>query len=315
MEIKRRSTEMNTKRISRQNSLGIIGISLMVSAQLCAQTTCNDEPFKDGSIQVATVAYYKPYPVPAGDPQCSSDNKTCHLSGWLYYPKQELRDAKPRPAIVYNHGHNQQRGEPCAIVKYFTGGLGYIVFAPLRRGHTGPGIQNTGTYIDTDALRFFLAGPQESEVLALEDQYREVREAVAFLGMLPMVNPDRIALMGHSFGGSLTVFASEFQGAAPMGPAPKAAISISGAALEWDDNSSFRTNLRLGAALHKIPLAFIQPLNEISIQPTLVLTNIARSTDPMSAGMLFPPVLPIGDECTRPIPDPACVAANGVPNH
>jgi hypothetical protein len=71
------------------------------------------------------------------------------LRVWLYYDADKA-EIKNTPVLIYNHGHDRVRGEVCAIAKYFVK-HGYVVFAPLRRGHCGyegSQIKSTGVYID-----------------------------------------------------------------------------------------------------------------------------------------------------------------------
>jgi dienelactone hydrolase len=291
--------------------LEAIGISLMASLPAVAVTSeCESKlMFRNGAAEAALVTYYKAFVTPGSDTQCNASGN-CDLKGWLYYPKQD--SIKGRPAIVFNHGHDQHRGEPCAIANFFTA-FGYVVFAPVRRGHTGNGFTNTGKYIDTIASEppFSHYSLDQGQVYALEDQVQEVREALAYLRMLPMVDPERIALMGHSFGGSLTLFAA----AHSLSPMPRAAIDVSGAALEWDDNYWFRHELPNFVLAHKMPIFFLQPSNEISLAPSIVLTPLAAG-DGRSKGASGGPVLPYGNECrVSPSPDQCVNGQDRLINH
>lgn len=80
------------------------------------------------------------------------------LRGSLHYKTLEPGEVlKNRPVLIFNHGHEQERGEACAIVKYFTS-KNWVVFVPLRRGHyldkdddndgVNERLRSTGIYID-----------------------------------------------------------------------------------------------------------------------------------------------------------------------
>jgi hypothetical protein len=76
------------------------------------------------------------------------------LRGTLHYRRPIIGDLtlKNRPTLIFNHGHERERGEACAIVEYFTS-MGWVVFTPLRRGHFidlgDNGLyRSTGIYID-----------------------------------------------------------------------------------------------------------------------------------------------------------------------
>jgi hypothetical protein len=104
----------------------------------------------------------------AGDNRCSVSrvgslgdaSDPCSLSGWLYWPAYEPGVTK-LPAIVYNHEHDVAVNEPCAVADYFTR-RGFVVFAPLRRGHrdAGNAFRNTGQFIDD-----YVAGQPPANVI------------------------------------------------------------------------------------------------------------------------------------------------------
>ncbi len=83
----------------------------------------------------------------AEDPNNPASNNV-ELKGWLYYPSGN--NVANRPVVIFNHGHAQERPEPCAVAKYFIR-QGFVVFAPLRRGHnskSNPTFRSTGVHID-----------------------------------------------------------------------------------------------------------------------------------------------------------------------
>jgi len=273
-----------------------IGIALL-SASPSLATTCTG---LDPSVAAFVVDYYKPNPIPPNDFRCNG-TKECKLSGWLYLPPTP-KEGGGLPAIVYNHGHDQERGEPCAIAQYFTS-RGYLVFAPLRRGHTDieAGIINTGLYSDYYVASKPAALRNAATVEYLQFQVSEVAEAIRYLTTNLIADPKRIAILGHSYGGTLTVFSA----ASPLlNPTPKAAIDISGAVLDWDDNPSFMPAMVMSVVNRKMPIFFLQSRNEVSHEPTVTLSNAAATTgNTLFLAGFFPAVLPDANECPTAITD------------
>ncbi len=162
------------------------------------------------------------------DPRSSSG--VVHLMGWLYYhipPSGTLRNA---PVLIYNHGHEAQRGEPCEIARFFVNQK-FVVFAPLRRGHYANNIASTGIHIDDYVNECLASGgqcapcnPLEPETCIynafemeyLKTQYVDVLDAITYIRghasigrtNAKLADPTRIAILGHSYGGALTVFAN-----------------------------------------------------------------------------------------------------------
>ena len=271
------------------------------------------------------------------DGRCSGGN--CNLKGWLYQPQPVWNCPTPGgicsvrtkfSVIVYNHGHGKDRGEPCAMADYFTRN-GFALFAPVRRGHTlGGGITNTGTYVDAciDPSHLNSNGeldsvpensPRELPCLAL--QVDEVRAALSYLvnyggGLAGSANAtidlSRIAMLGHSYGGSLTIMAAS----KVLPYAPKAAVDISGGALRWEHNSYYASVQPVNVMARKMPLFFLQPSNEISLEPALQLAPVAgRSGDHMFQATIYPPVNPNSGECVNPpANDPVCAGSGKLRN-
>ena len=214
--------------------------------------------------------------VPAPDPRCGPGNPLCAIKweGWLYRPTGTVN---ARPAIIFLHGHvakGSPLAEPCEMAKFFTQ-QGYVFFVPLQRGYMAnqtdfPGMASTGNHIDEFPF------PLNIDYLA--DEAEDVRDAMTWLKNLsgpgicqigqfcPMVDPARVAIMGHSFGGSLTLFANALSPA--LGHA--AAVDISGCVLSW--NSDWQAKLEPAIDASQQPIYMFQNKNEGSLEPTADLS-------------------------------------------
>ena len=110
---------------------------------------------------------------------------------FVYRPK-DLAPGARSPAIVYVHGGPEAQFEPSfnPNVQYLVG-HGYVVVAPNVRGSTGYG--KAYAHLDDVALR--------------ENSVRDLAELNKWLRARADVFPDRIAVMGGSYGGYMTLAA------------------------------------------------------------------------------------------------------------
>lgn len=183
------------------------------------------------------------------------------LRGTLYYPLASAYNhpagepAPDFPAILVNHGSEEEfeaSTKFCDLATYFVP-KGYIVFAPFRRGQgdpdVGEGNMSTGVYVE-DLLDDWSNGTNnyvhnttctnrscyKAQLLKEQADEEEV-QAMDWLKLRDDVKTDpgqpndhRIALMGISYGGAVTVFANRHS----IGQ--KAAVAFSPGAQQWDLN-------------------------------------------------------------------------------
>lgn len=116
------------------------------------------------------------------------DSDGLRLAGALHLPSN-LAGGERRPAIAVLHGFgsNKDDGMVQLATRLFSS-LGYVV------------------------LRFDMRGCGNSEgergKVLCEDQVRDTRNAVSYLQSLSEVEPAKIAVMGHSFGAAVAVYAA-----------------------------------------------------------------------------------------------------------
>jgi hypothetical protein len=247
----------------------------------------------------------------------SDSNHTVKLRGLLYYASGTVKDA---PVIIYNHGHDQDRGEPFAIMRYFVK-RGFVVFAPLRRGHLyEPGFRSTGVHIDNyvnkcmrsqataqnNSLPFLYCGsvfcrqsvacddPNRDNALDvgyIAMQTDDIRDQISYIIDEPAINatgklvdPTRVALLGHSYGGSAVIFANGYDFGQNV------TISISAAEKSWGDrNPYWETDLRAAMNNQAQPIYFLQPKNGLSLEPTKSLFAKAVNKGYRSQASIFGP--------------------------
>jgi carboxymethylenebutenolidase len=173
----------------------------------------------------------------------------------------------PFPAVLFNHGSYGSGAplkpeEPAALGPVFAR-HGYVFLFLFRRGI---GLSSNQGTADGDLMARALAehGQEGRNRIQLElletDKLDEAMSALAFLRALPVVDPDRVAVAGHSFGGSLTLLL------VARDSALRAAVVFSGSARSWGPSPELRARL-LAAVRHTAPVFFIHAANDYSTTP------------------------------------------------
>ena len=85
--------------------------------------------------------------------------------------------------------------------------------------------------------------------------------ALRFLRALPEVDAHRVAVVGHSFGGSLTLLMAERDSGL------RAAVSFAGAAMSWPASPTLRARLLAAVSHTKVPIFFVFAANDYSVAP------------------------------------------------
>jgi pimeloyl-ACP methyl ester carboxylesterase len=181
------------------------------------------------------------------------------LNGILYRPNASAYHGNSAfPALVINHGSGEDipANEFCEIATYYVP-KGYIVFVPFRRGHGEGGDRSTGIFI-TDLIDDYTSGADSyihntscarsnnscyRAQLLDEQASEEIRDAMDYMKERADVlrdpvtqadpNPEhRIAIMGSSYGGAVTVFANS------RALGQKVAVAFSAGAQQWNGDEN-----------------------------------------------------------------------------
>jgi carboxymethylenebutenolidase len=191
------------------------------------------------------------------------------LRGILFKPQGE----GPFPAIIWNHGSDKAPGagpEFESVASVFVP-FGYVVFAPVRRGHG----YSQGQYIldvikQTQATKGIEAARRVMVHLMETEQLDDQLAGLDYAKQLAFVDPSRIAVAGCSYGGIETLLGAE------RNVGYKAAVSISPGALSWEQNPLLQKRLIQSVRDITIPVLLLQPPKDASLQPSRVLGAEAK---------------------------------------
>jgi dienelactone hydrolase len=135
-----------------------------------------------------------------------------------------------------------------------------VFLVPFRRG-IGLSVDQGEADGDLMEQAWAKGGQQARNRVQLQlmegEELTEATAALACLRALPQVDTRRIAVVGHSFGGSLALFL------AARDTAVRAAVVFAGAAYSWDQSPDLRAQL-VAAVRHAPPALFVHAANDYS---------------------------------------------------
>jgi dienelactone hydrolase len=179
----------------------------------------------------------------------------------------------PLPAVLFNHGSGPTSEQLTRLGPYERradelGPLfvrhGYVFLYLFRRG-VGLSSDQGISAIDLMNREFGAGGVDSGNALQLQLlETRDMSDAVAgltFLRTLPEVDRGAVALVGHSFGGSLTVLMAE------RDPELRAAVVFSGAGESWNRSPPLRQRLLTAVRRSSVPIFFIHAANDYTTAP------------------------------------------------
>jgi dienelactone hydrolase len=191
---------------------------------------------------------------------------TLRLKAFLWMPAGR----GPFPAVLFNHGSGGADPEHTAGLTMTEAAQqlgplfvqhGYAFLYLFRRGHGLSADQ--GPFMQDLLLREKTASGDEARkhlqyVLLTTDHLDDVLAALSFLKSVRGVDPRRMAIAGHSFGGQLTLLAAE------RDPAVRAAVTFAAAAASWENTPEVRERLLTAVRKAAAPIMLIQAANDYS---------------------------------------------------
>lgn len=202
----------------------------------------------------------------------------------------------PFPAILLNHGSGRTPDDLKGLGPYEQnaeklGPLfarhGYVFLYLFRRG-VGLSTEQGANAVDLMNSESAAHGPEARNALQMQLlDNREMGDALAalkFLRSLPYVDAKDVGLVGHSFGGSLTLLMAERE------PNLRAVVLFSASGYSFDRSPELRA--RLLAAVDKIaaPVFFIHAENDFSLSSGKVLDARREQTGKPHRLKIYPPI-------------------------
>lgn len=194
----------------------------------------------------------------------------------------------PFPAVLYNHGSgpaDAALGAPRMALGPVFARHGYAFLFLFRRGAGLSAGEGRNSY---DRMREASADGQaarnrvQMEILE-DDGLSDVVAGLAFLRSRPDVDARRVAVAGHSFGGSLTLVLAE------RDPTIGAALVFGGAAGSWDGSPELRARLREAASKTTVPVFLIYTANDYTTAPAKVLAADMERVGKPHRMKIYPP--------------------------
>lgn len=194
---------------------------------------------------------------------------TLQLRALLWRPKGK----GPFPAVLFNHGRGltpQTEGRVLGITelgRVFVS-HGYVFMALFRRGEDLSADQGVfiGDLLERERAAKGDDAAKKLQVRLLEsDHLEDALAGLAFLRMLPEVDRGPVAVIGHSFGGSLALLVAE------RDRSLRAAVNFAGAAGSWDGSADLRERLIAAVGRLTAPVLFVYAANDFSVAPGKVL--------------------------------------------
>jgi carboxymethylenebutenolidase len=203
------------------------------------------------------------------------------LHGFLYLPPGPPEEG-PYPCVVLNHGSTVTH-ESTDIVKPSVASVlvsfGYACFFPHRWGYG----RSTGLYWrDVVLAEFGTEAYDRQLVRRLHRESHDVIAALDYVETLPSIDGSRVAVMGSSFGGTVSLLA------AAKCDRFRCAVDFAGAAMNWESTPRLRELMKQAARALSMPIFLAQAANDYSTRPTTELADVLEVEGKRYWAKVFP---------------------------
>jgi carboxymethylenebutenolidase len=217
-------------------------------------------------------------------------------SATLYAVLWRPQGRGPFPAILLNHGSGRTREDlerhgPYEQNAEKLGPVfarhGYVFLYLFRRGVGLSSDQgaNAVDLMDSESAAHGLEARNALQLQLLDNrEMGDALSALKFLRALPYVDAKDVALVGHSFGGSLTVLMAEREANL------RAVVVFSGAGYSFDRSPELRARLLAAVDHIAAPVFFIHAENDYSLSSGKVLDARRQQIGKPHRLKIYPPI-------------------------
>jgi dienelactone hydrolase len=212
------------------------------------------------------------------------------------------RGRGPFPAVLVNHGSGRTREETQRLGPYerqadtlgpVFARHGYVFLYLFRRG-VGLSADQGPNAAELMNSEFAAHGQEARNALQLRlldnGDMSDAVSGLAFLRARPEVDARDVAVIGHSFGGSLTLLLAERE------PNLRAVVIFSGAGYSWGRSAQLRERLLAAVARIAAPVFFIHAANDYSLVAGKELDAHLEQLGKPHRLKIYPPVGHTADE-------------------
>ncbi len=217
---------------------------------------------------------------------------TLHLKGLIWAPA----GTGPFPAVLFNHGRGdgpQQQTSTLTITAAANvlgpvfAKHGYVFLYLFRRGEGLSADQ--GSFIGELLDRAEIAGGAQARMhqqyqLLTTDHLQDGLAGLQYLKSLRMVDANRVAVAGHSFGGQITLLEAE------RDPTVRAVITFGAAANSWNKSAEIRSSMLSTIGAVAAPVLIMHAANDYSTAPGLALAEERARLSKPCVLKIYPPV-------------------------
>ena len=199
------------------------------------------------------------------------------IEAYVYKPE----GTGPFPVVIYNHGSragHEREERPFVYVGEMLRHSGYVVIVPERRGYGESDGATFGDAIGQDRGPRFVA--------RVEEETDDVLAVVEFVKTLPYADTKRVAVMGWSIGGIVSVFAASRSSAFRM------AVDQAGGALTWDQSPAMRQALKEAAGKIRIPLLGMVAKNDRTTESVKAVVHEMEARGATAKLIVYPAFMP-----------------------
>jgi carboxymethylenebutenolidase len=247
-------------------------------------------PFLAFALALSSGAFRLPSPT-TGPEIVVVPSGNLRLKGFLWRPP----GSSPSPAVLFVHGSGST---DAAHTSGFTMTEAAEKLGPVfvKHGYAFLYLCRRGQGLSADQAPF-MQDLLQSEKAARGDEARKRLQFVllttdhlddelaglSFLKGLPGIDAHRIAVVGHSFGGQLTLLAAEHDGTL------RAAVTFGAAAASWGDSSEVRDRMLSAVRRTTVPIMLIHAANDYSTAPGQALADELAKLGRPHALKIYPP--------------------------